>query len=351
MGNLWKKMYRRGTWEVMERLRANRYYNWHVFSRLLSNYMRKMIEPHYTHEQKKGKTKNEVVVVHNGWAETGGLADRFRGIVSTYLLCKEMNREFRILFTSPFPLDMFLEPNTYDWRIREDEMTFDWGKATPLCLEVGNETRWQTLRQKAFLRKGIKKAKGKQVHIYTNALFAYFEGFGPAFQELFKPSERLQASIHRELQALGEKYVSVSARFMGTLGDFEDTMKGGLLPKDKQEMLLKACLREVEQIHTKHPNMKILVNSDSTTFLSRARQYPFVYTIPGHILHLDVTEGAQGEEQLYQTYEKTILDFFMIAHAAEVYRLQGKWLRSTSGFPLAASLIYDKPFHETQVSL
>ena len=351
MANLWKRINRRASLEVTRGLLANRYYNWYVFSRQLSDDLTGKIQPHYVQGNEKREKTDEVVVVHNGWTESGGLADRLRGIVSTYLLCKEMGREFRILFTHPFPLEMFLVPNTYDWRIKEKDVIFDWQQATPLCLEIGSESRWQTKRQKAFLRKGIEAAEGKQVHIYTNALFAYFEGFGQAFQELFRPSERLQAAIDRELQTLGKGYVSVSARFMGVFGDFKDTMEGGLLPGDKQELLLSSCIKKLEQIHAKHPEVKMLVNSDSTTFLNRARQFPYVYTIPGHILHLDVTEGTKNDEQLYQTYEKTFLDFFMIAHAAEVYRLQGKWMRSATGFPFAASLLYGKPFHKAKFSL
>lgn len=352
MANLLRRIYRRGALEVTKGMLANRYYNWYVFSRQLSDKLRRKIEVHYSNGDRRDESgkSTEVVVVHNGWTESGGLADRLRGIVSTYLLCKEMGRQFRILFTHPFPLEMFLQPNEYDWHISEHDMTFTSTQAAAVCLEVGSESRWQTRRQKAFLLQGIESAGRKQVHVYTNALFAYFEGFGQAFQELFKPSERLQMAIDRELQTLGEGYVSVSARFLGVLGDFKDTMEENELPAEKQELLLQACMTELEQIHQKHPHVRMLANSDSITFLQRAQQLPYVYSIPGHILHLDVTEGTLNEEQLYQTYEKTMLDFFMIAHASEVYRLQGRWMR-TSGFPYAASLVYEKPFHEAKVNV
>lgn len=348
MTNLGRRICRRASIEADKLLKGNRYHNWYVFTKQLSDELEGQILPHYTSAGEEGASEGEeVVVVHNGWTESGGLADRLRGIVSTYLLCKELGRKFRILFTHPFPLELFLVPNAYDWRISKEAVKFSLQQAKPVCLEVGSESRWQAHKQKAFIQRGIEAAEGKQVHIYTNALFAYYEGFGKAFQELFKPSERLQATINKERKTLGEGYVSVSARFMGALGDFTDTTVGDALPEDKKHLLLKACMAQLEQIHQQHPQVRLLVNSDSTTFLAQASQYPFVYTIPGRILHLDVPDGKQDEESLYQTYEKTLLDFFMIAHADVVYRLQGQWMRA-SGFPYAASLVYEKPFKEVK---
>ena len=348
----WTKIYRRIV-HIPRRLRkGNQYYQWYVVTRVWTDWKKKHLLPHYTQEFSNERTYgNEVVVIHNGWVHSNGLADRLRGIVSTYLLCKELGREFKLLFTHPFPLDLFLLPNTYDWRIDEKDISFSLQQSRPIFLEVGGESRWQTKKQKAQLKHRLKASKRKQAHIYTNALFAYHEDFKGAFHELFKPSERLQSAIDRELENLGNDYISVSARFMGVLGDFVDTTGVEVLSKDQQNQLLHACVKTLEKIHHQHPDIPMLVNSDSTTFLDHARQLPYVYSIPGHILHLDLTEGARNEEQLYQTYEKTILDFFMIAHATEVYRLQGQWIYSKTGFPYAASLVYGRPFHEAQIVL
>ena len=346
--HLWTKIY-----HMPRRLRKrNRYYQWYVVTSMWSKWKKESVLPHYTQDLPNERTcSNEVVMIHNGWVYSNGWADRLRGIVSTYLLCKELGREFRILFTHPFPLELFLLPNTYDWRIDEKDISFSIQQSRPIILEICGQSRWKTKKQKARLKHHLKKSKRKQAHVYTNALFAYHEDFKGAFHELFKPSERLQSAIDRELANLGNDYVSVSARFMGVLGDFVDTVGVEVLPKDQQEQLLQACITTLEKIHRQHPDSPLLVNSDSTTFLDRASQLPYVYTIPGHILHLDVTEAAMDEEQLYHTYEKTFLDFFMIAHATEIYRLQGQWMRSETGFPYAASLVYGRPFHEAGFSI
>lgn len=42
------------------------------------------------------------------------------------------------------------------------------------------------------------------------------------FQELFKPAPRLEQAISQCLQEIGGKYITVSFRFIGILGDFKD---------------------------------------------------------------------------------------------------------------------------------
>ena len=139
---------------------------------------------------------------------------------------------------------------------------------------------------------------------------------------------------------------------MGVLGDFEDTVVVSALPPKQKEQLLNACLEQIRKIHETHPTQKVLVNSDSTTFLSVASQLPYVHTVPGTICHLDISSAGDKtpREALYQTYEKTLLDFFLIAHAECIYRLKGPWMRP-SGFPYAASLVWDKPFHSIAFTL
>lgn len=355
MAGLLTRIHHRATLEVKKTLLANRYYNWYVFSRQLSRAWEEEVKKHYQkrteqterglndlkHEE-HGEKRKLVIAMCNGWVESGGLADRLKGIISTYLLCQEMGWDFRLHFIHPFALEDFLVPNTYDWRIDASEICYTTPDATPVTLEIGSDSRYQAKKQKEWLRQQIRQAEGKQVHVFTNAMFAYHDQYGDAFRRLFKPSASLAHAIDEQLKMLGQPYVSISARFLGVLGDFQDTTKVTALPKDKQQQLLETNLQKLEEIHLKHPNEKVLVNSDSKTFLSHAAQRPYVHTIPGQIIHLDV-ESPQGTST-YNTYEKTFLDFFMIAHADNIYRLKTRWMHA-SGFPYAASLVYGKAFH------
>jgi len=58
------------------------------------------------------------------------------------------------------------------------------------------------------------------------------------------------------------------------------------------------------------------------------------------MVHFDVGDTDHS----YELYEKTFVDFFLIANASHIYRLETRWVRN-SGFPYAAAKIYDHPFH------
>ena len=355
-----KNIHKGITRKVTRWLYLNRYYNWYVFSRHLTLALKQQVMPHYpidteSHSATKVnsapmETDKTVIAIHNGWTESGGLADRLKGIVSTYQLCQEMHLPFRIHFTHPFPLELFLVPNTYDWHISPSSLCYTQPQTIPVCLEIGSESLWQQQQQKHFLQCAFQKTESTQIHVYTNAVFACSKGFGKAFHELFKPSERLQASINHQLNLIGQLYVSVSTRFLGALGDFIDTMPTATLPPCRQQQLIDACLQKIETIRQAHPHATILVNSDSTTFLKHARQLSYTYIISGQILHLDVKANEENPKGAFETYEKTLLDFFMISHAQTVYRLTGPGMHN-SGFPYVAALVGGKPFHSITLNL
>lgn len=332
---------------IKSKLHANRYYNWYVFTRALSENLEKQVMRSYIHcaDNTDGNpsttSKKQVVFICNGNIESGGWADRLKGIISTYQVCKEEGYDFRLYFVHPFMLTEYVVPNIYDWQIKTEDVIFKTPHTDVVAFEIGQESHYQAKKQKKLLSQRLRNSEAKQVHVYCNAMFCYESDYSGMFNELFKPSKRLQTSIDEHSANLGNSYISCSARFIEALGDFTDTQKTDPLPKEKQELLLGNCITAIEKIHNQYPDKKILVNSDSKTFLSRAKQLKYTYVIPGEITHLDTGEPTEGN--LYEHYEKTLLDFFMIANAAVIYRLDGKWIHK-SGFPLSASKIKNKPF-------
>ena len=71
----------------------------------------------------------------DGRKSHGGLADRLRGIVSTYEYCLNHRVDFRIHFTSPFNLEDLLLPNEYDWRIGAGEISYNPTFSTPVYID------------------------------------------------------------------------------------------------------------------------------------------------------------------------------------------------------------------------
>ena len=323
----------------------NKYYNWYVFSRHLSDLWQKEVEKHYTgkHTERNktyaGSHHKTVIAIFNGWVESGGWADRLKGILSTYLLCKENGWDFKLYYVHPFRLETYLTPGTYDWRIADDGVHFDFSKARPIALEIGSDSPYQAKKQKEWLRRQIEQAPTEQVHVYTNAMFAYTDNYGQAFHELFTTTDRLEKRIQECMELLSPPYISISARFLNSLGDFCDTMLVEPLPPDKRKLLIDGCMQQIERIHKLHPGMTLLINSDSQAFLRLTDSLPYAIHINGNIVHFDTVQQNSD----YDAFEKTFIDFFLISRAQGVYRLRTQWMHKT-GFPYAASRINDVSF-------
>ena len=284
-----------------------------------------------------------VICIFDGKIKNGGLADRLRGIVSVYEVCKEQNIDFKILFTSPFRLSEFLEPNNVDWEIKEHELNYNTTITDISYIDTFTGSDYEAKRQKQWFRQEFKK-KYKEFHVRTNAIFSYNGNYSILFNELFKPSPKLQSSIERQKEILGAGYISTSFRFMNLLNDFNETVElHGKLTKEEQNELIAKNIEQLQLLHDKYPSKRILVNSDSTTFLQRASELEYVYIIPGNITHID---GKNSNDE-YEAYEKTFLDFFMIANAEKIYLMRTGQMYN-SGYPYAASKIYGKPFEKIE---
>lgn len=284
-----------------------------------------------------------VICIYDGRIRNGGLADRLRGIVSVYQICKEQNLEFKIIFTSPFNLFEFLEPNIIDWCITEQELNYN-TTITNLCYIdtlFGNE--YEAKKQEQWFKREFKK-NYKEFHVRTNAIFSYNREYSTLFNELFKPSPKLRLSIEEQKEILGASYISTSFRFMNLIGDFNETVElHSKLTKEEQNELITKNIEQLQLLHKKHSDKLILVNSDSTTFLQTAEKLDYVYVIPGSITHID----GKNDKDEYSAYEKTFLDFFMIANAEKIYLLRTGQMYN-SGYPFAASKIYNRPFEKIE---
>lgn len=298
---------------------------------------------YYTTEAPRATNKQKMVVaMFDGRKRHGGLADRLRGICTTYCFCREKGLDFRLHFTSPFRLEEFLIPNQYDWRIDEELLCYHALDAHPVYIASQN---YDEERDNRFQRRMAEKFFAedyKQLHAYTNMRFEEAQ-FGVTFHELFRPAEWLQKLVDEQLTILGGKraYIAVSTRFLESLGDFSEHRDRApkALTAEEQEALLKACCSQLEKIHAAHPEERILVTSDSARFLSHVARYDFVRTLPGKIGHMDVVEGEK------EVHTKTFLDFLVLSEAKRHYYLIGPHMYR-GNFSRRAAQIGEAPFHE-----
>lgn len=85
---------------------------------------------------------------------------------------------------------------------------------------------------------------------------------------------------------------------------------------NERDKLIERCLNFIKKIKQRHQDVsKILITSDSQTFLQRAKEkYEYVYTIPGEVYHIDYTNNKEKF-----AYMKSFVDLFMLSEAKFVY--------------------------------
>ncbi|PTL32253.1 hypothetical protein AXF23_13410 [Prevotella sp. oral taxon 313] len=305
---------------------------------LIPLYKNKVIDNRYEHD--------ENVIIYMVQPETtfsGGLSDRLRGITSIYGECKRKNLPFKIVF-EPLHLQDYLVPNQYDWQIEAKNICWDLKKVYPCTLLTYNnnlENSAQINAQKKILQYYLNKSY-KQIHIYSNMAIADND-FSVLFNELFRPSERLQNQIDYHLNKLGgeKKYISLTFRFRQLLGDFKEG--GYILPESEREAYILKCIKGVVELHLRYPTERILVTSDSKMFLDRLCHLEYVYVIPGKVVHMGFTFDASQD-----TYIKSFIDYFMLSNAKKVFQMTDKLL-FRSGFPKRAAMLTNAPYEEIEL--
>jgi hypothetical protein len=261
---------------------------------------------------------------------TCSLADRLRGMVSLYKIARNIGVDFKIYFTSPVALTHYLVPNLYDWRIEQSDIIYDLSKSvicqygTPAFDDAGVQKEIQRLLKRY-----------NQIHITTN-ITSDLE-YSNLFNILFKPSPELQKLIEYNLSQIGREFISVTFRFQALLGDFYEG-KFPVLPENKRLKLLDRCLAHLEEIHRENKIEKILVTSDSITFLNEAKKYDFVYVISGKIAHIGYSPGLDKE-----IYMKSFVDYFVLTYSKKIYLVVDGQMYP-SGFPYRASLHKSPPY-------
>lgn len=312
-----------------------KYYSWEENEVFMKN----VVEVHYPIINGKNRSNSPLIVsVFNGFERHGGLADRFRGIISAYKYAKGHELSFAIYWEEPFILQDYLVPNSYNWTISKGQLIYSRPSSIPIHIgsfykRHGIDKRQEEFFQMKTLDDAVKiNSTSSQIHLYSNAHFGDDDYYN-LFHELFKPSLHLQKLIDANLQNLGKEYVAASFRFMQLLGDFKDECKGGVLNNTEKNIYIQDCVRALEKLHSMHTSCKFLVTSDSETFLNEVIHHPYVYIVPGKISHTD----SKGDTNLH-TYDKEFLDLLLLSKAKIVYRIH-KGKMYYSGFPLTAGMI------------
>lgn len=279
--------------------------------------------------------KQKYVAMVDGRFSHGGLSDRLKGAVSLYAYCKATTHNYGLNFSSPFNLADYLLPNRYDWRIASNEISHSyWNTRVLIMTSEYDGARLMNL------------STSKQVHYYNNLdiidvineRFGTSYTYGGLFNELFSPVPQLLEHINHHKSLIGNDYIAAVFRFQHLLGDFQE-YDFPELAQNKRVDLMARCKQAVVRLMSEFPDKICLVTSDSVTFLKYVAGMKGVYTLPGDVVHMDVTKDAS-----YSVYMKSFLDLYMIAGAQQVFCVGTKDMYP-SEFPLYAAKINNVPFY------
>jgi hypothetical protein len=288
------------------------------------------------------KREASLVLICDGKIFHMGLADRLRGIVAAYKTSKELGIPFYIHYVHPHLLELFLQPNKYNWKINETDLCYNLKYAVPII------NRMDISPQKGHnnLLKKLQSYSKKQIHYYTNdsyCLYDFTDVFATLFAELFKPSELLQQRIDKEIETIGEKFIGLTFRFQNLLGDFNERGFKTIENDNERKELLDKVLAKIHQIKSTYPEYnRFFITSDSVTFLAEARKLPFVHIVGGTRTHIDNTNDSSVE-----THISTYIDFFVLSKADKLINvITGAMYKS--GFPRVAAKIGNIPFERLE---
>lgn len=297
----------------------------------------KVVSQYSPSAQQSNEEKAVIVMVDGKSGPQNGLADRLRGILSVYSICREEGIPFRIYWTYPFPLSDYLQPNNYNWEIDEESVSNSLENSQITIRFVLGNVLFENWIDKRYIRKAVETQTKAQLHIYTNSIFSQ-QGFHLYFDELFKPSQYLEDAIKENFRKIGTQYYSATFRFQELLGDFKESKSCTTLPTAQKDLLISECLNQLQSFVFSIPEeYNVLVTSDSVTFLDEAKIINRVFIIPGKVNHTHFV--AEGRLPFLKSY----VDFFLIKNAESVHLFKNK-LMYESGFPKLAALCGNRPF-------
>lgn len=287
------------------------------------------------------KGTNRYIFMADGKFLHGGMFDRLKGIISIYALSKAQGKGFKIHFVHPFSLENYLIPNTYNWKIENNNpINYHYPNSRPI---FGYGECYEPSRI-------LKKRKG-EVHFYYgyNSLTEINQEYGTSFDwsqlydELFKPTPQLQEYIDHYKKEIGGNYIAIHTRFLNLLGDKTETDINPELPEKQQIELKEKISQSIVQIMELHKDCRVMIASDSPIFIAFIQQvYPNVYIVPGEISHIGTHDSNDAQNI------KMFVDYYLIGGAQKVYSLwtKGMW---KSAFPEYAAMIGGTKFDRIKI--
>lgn len=263
----------------------------------------------------------------------GGLGDRLRGIVTSFLLALVSDRQFLIDMRYPCDITNFLQPNLYDWTMDYNKTTRNYSSRKIVAIDTNDQivaeihdkpfvSNWSQyndieiftnmdfvtavfsnpwLQHNRILRMFLKVMRTGQANI--NTLFPLL------FEILFKPSKSVSKIIDSALTALSQKQTSLLCLHI-RVGQNPTNPNDAAF--DDRETIAKDMIEYIDDSALlRWENLTVMVASDSKKAASQILRH-FTrrsFTIPGPILHID--RPAKHVDHC-EGFFKVVVDFYVL---------------------------------------
>lgn len=268
-----------------------------------------------------------------------GLADRLKCMVSGFVISRENNRAYYIYHDQGFLLEDYLVPASVNWSIHYDDISLGVLSCKRLWFENKIVKLDDSIAEYHFL------SGGDIVEKLTDELKDKYN-FAHLFHSLFRPSELLRNTIEaiKDVYSLREnEYIAIHARFLDFFENVEQKRVTAFTrhasPEEQQQMI-ESVNRTIRHISCEHEGKKVLLFSDSPTFLA-APHPEGVCIIQGEVGHIYAHAGNKDVTL------KAFSDLFIISQASHIYSIVGPGTHA-SGYSYLAARVGARPFRRIE---
>lgn len=291
-------------------------------------------------KKKKPNEHRVIILFKKGTPNTPGLADRINAAVTAYIIAQENDYNFYYYHDVGFRMESYLMPHEVPWLIDLNDISLGLGKFKIL---------WNAT-QLIKLDRNVKEYHAYHAYdlysILPDNLKEKYD-FTRVFHKLFKESTHLKEIIGNTLKATGiveNEFIAVHVRFLNFFEAVEQNPKYTpyikLASEENQKAMIHSVHATLENIHNQHPDIPIILFSDSPKFLS-SNHADYIHQVPGEVGHIHVHAGNDN------VTDKAFIDLFVMSKAKKIYNIIGPDTYK-SGYPLLASRIGGKPFERIE---
>ncbi len=265
-----------------------------------------------------------------------GITDRLKAAVGLYYIAKCNGADYHLIHQAGFDLREYLQPNGVQWSAELSDIESSLQEThmieyLPPFKDIPELDPSQQYVCRRFIGKNI---------IEMMCVPDWQHVWRDLFLELFSPAEKVLDALAQTV--MPDRYVAINARFINSLGPFEDADYNTPLPAEMQEVLIDKVLSKASECAAES-SLPAVISSDSVRFMEEAKKRGFQTIDPdgtGHIMNPDATDLV---------YLKTFVNFFLLARAEKIYSIlhvdgvPENSLYKTQ-YPRYAAIVGDKPF-------